>query len=134
MKLYAAEPGAAAVRGLDHLVVSCLARVEVAGAIWQKHRASELSAHDAAVLVNAFEWDWFGDGDTPGRFAVVALTDAILESAARGLAVHALRAYDAVQLASALAAREVDPGIGEFACFDESLARAAAAEGFRRLS
>jgi hypothetical protein len=41
-----------------------------------------------------------------------------------------VRAYDAVQLASALAARAANPGCREFACFDEGLRAAAAREGF----
>jgi hypothetical protein len=33
-------------------------------------------------------------------------------------------------LATGLAVREADPGCSDFACFDEALRRAAAAEGF----
>lgn len=54
----------------------------------------------------------------------------MLETAAQVSATHALRAYDAVQLASALAAREADPGCTEFACYDADLRAAAARSGF----
>ncbi len=64
------------------------------------------------------------------RFTVVGITDTILVSAAEALARHPLRAYDAVQLASALAARSAYPALGLFACFDRDLAAAGAAEGF----
>jgi predicted nucleic acid-binding protein len=48
---------------------------------------------------------------------------------AREAARHALRAYDAVQLASALAVRELDPRCSHFACFDTELRRAASRAG-----
>ena len=78
----------------------------------------------------AFEADYDGTEREAPLFAAVALTPAVLESAAQVTATHALRAYDAVQLASALAAREADPGCGEFACFDDGLRAAAARNGF----
>lgn len=104
-----------------------LARVEVPAALWRKHRIGELSEVDAAVLAEGFEWDWLDSG----RFVVVAVTDEILESAARVLARHPLRAYGAVQLATALVARAADLDLDSFACFDEHLAAAARIEGFR---
>lgn len=79
------------------------------------------------MLAEAFEWDWVDSG----RFVVVAVTDEILETAARALARYPLRAYDAVQLATALVARAADPDLDSFACFDEDLAAAARIEGFR---
>lgn len=44
--------------------------------------------------------------------------------------IHGLRAYDAVQLASALATREVDERCATFAAFDRDLTLAATSEGF----
>jgi predicted nucleic acid-binding protein len=114
------------VRSFDDVVVSALARVEVAAAIQRKRRLGELSDEQAAILVEAFAWEW-----ASGLFAVVAVADAILAEAARAAAVHPLRAYDAVQLASALAARRADPDLVELACFDDTLAAAARAEAFR---
>ncbi len=46
------------------------------------------------------------------------------------MTAYGLRAYDAVQLASAEAARAADPGCDSFACFDASLRDAAAGAGF----
>jgi predicted nucleic acid-binding protein len=107
--------------------------VEIPAALWRKHRLGELEAEDASVLVEEFEWDWHGGPSAEQRFAVVAVTDRILDEAARSVARHPLRAFDAVQLASALAARAADPELTTFACFDESLADAARAEGLRIL-
>lgn len=53
----------------------------------------------------------------------------LLEDAAR-LTAQGLRAYDAVQLASAVRARAADPELVSFACFDAGLRRAAARAGF----
>lgn len=100
-------------------------------AIRRKQRLGELSDEDAGVLVEAFEWDWFGDGDVPGAFAIVQVTAEVLEAAVRALSAHPLRAYEAVQLASALAARAADLDLLDFACFDEALTAAARAEGFQ---
>jgi hypothetical protein len=118
---------------LSNLVVSSLARVEVSGALWRKARLGELVAEDAAVLVEEFEWDWFGSGDADVRFAVVGVTDDVLDVATRSVARHPLRAFDGVKLASALLARAADPSVTTFACYDETLAAAAAAEGFTPL-
>lgn len=82
------------------------------------------------VLVAAFEADYDGTDREAPVFATVALTPAVLETAEQVTAAHALRAYDAVQLASALAAREADPGCTEFACFDDDLRAAAAHSAF----
>jgi predicted nucleic acid-binding protein len=113
--------------------VSAVARVEIPAALWRKHRLGELGADDASVLVEEFEWDWHGGPGAEQRFAVVAVTDRILDEAARSAARHPLRAFDAVQLASALAARLADPELTTFACFDESPADAVRAEGLRIL-
>jgi len=130
VKLYADEPGSDALRSLDVLVVSCLARVEVVAAFWRKHRLGELAEADAVVLSSDFEADFFGTLDEMPRFVVIDIVADILDRAATFTAVRGLRAYDAVQLASACAARDVDPRCNDFACADGFLRRAAAAEGF----
>jgi predicted nucleic acid-binding protein len=119
---------------LPGIVASGLARVEVPAALWRKHRLGELAAEDTATLVEEFEWDWHGDGAGDVSFAIVDVGPEVLEVAARSVAHHPLRAFDAVQLASALVARAVDDTVVSFACFDETLADAARAEGFSVLS
>lgn len=131
MKLYADEAGHRAIRALDALIVSALARVEVPSALWRKARTGELEDTAAQTLVSAFELDFHGDLDSDSRFTIVALTEPMLVVAAREAARHALRAYDAAQLASALAVREVDPHCDGFACFDAELRRAASRAGFK---
>lgn len=130
MKLYADERGHRSIRALQPLVISAVTRVEVPSALWRKARTRELDESAAADLVSAFELDFHGDDDSQRRFAVVSLTEPVLTAAAREAARHALRAYDAVQLASALAVREADPRCNHFACFDAELRRAASRESF----
>ena len=131
VKLYADEPGNAAIRRLEVLLVSCLARVEVPTAIWRKRRRGELTAEQADVLAAAFEVDYRGTDDEPPRFVVVGIVPELLDDAVVLARAHGLRAYDAVQLASARAARAVDPSCDGFACADRSLRAAAITEQFR---
>ncbi len=129
VKLYADEPGQKHVLAAEPLVLSQLARVEVPSAIWRKQRVGELDVNDAQVLTAAFEADYFGDEGEFPRFLSLATTPAVLDEAARLCAVHGLRAYDAVQLSSALAARAAVPGCQALVAFDARLRGAAAAEG-----
>lgn len=133
VKLYADEPDHQLIRELDLLIVSALARVEVPAAIWRKNRMGELDPADAAVLIAAFEADYHGSTPDQPRFAVVTVTASVLEAAARLAGVHGLRAYDAVQLASARATAQTVPGCRTVAAFDVTLRTAAAAEGFALL-
>jgi predicted nucleic acid-binding protein len=112
------------------IIVSQVARVEVPAALWRKQRTGAIEPQVAQTLGDEFAADYYGDEDAPPRFAVVAVTATILEQAARLTAVHGLRAYDAIQLSTALAARSVDANCDRFASYDEELRRAAAAEGF----
>jgi uncharacterized protein len=130
VKLYADEPGHEYVRALVSIAVAQLARVEVPAALWRKQRLGELSADDARLLAADFEADYYGADSEPPRFAAVTTSAGILDEAARLCASHGLRAYDAVQLSSALAVRRADESCTGFAAFDQSLRRAAAAEGF----
>lgn len=126
-------PGTPGASATVVTVVSALARVEVPAALWRKHRMGELDAADVAVLVQDFEADWRGTVEEDPRFQAVAATTDVLERAARLAGVHRLRAYDAVQLASAVAAREAVPECTDLVAFDEDLVAAAMAEGFRRV-
>jgi predicted nucleic acid-binding protein len=133
VKLYADEDGHEQVRGMASMAVAQLARVEVPAALWRKQRMGELSAEDARLLTADFEADYFGTDSEPPRFAAVVASGGLLDEAARLCASHGLRAYDAVQLSSALAVRRVDESCTTFAAFDRSLRTAAATRGFELL-
>lgn len=130
VKLYADEYGADLIATADMLVVSSFTRVEVTAALWRKNRVGELTATDAKLLIDAFQADWAEVGPPSPSYLAVPANATVLEAAAGLCGVHGLRAGDAVQLASALAAREVDPGIDTFFVFDRDLGRAAATEAF----
>jgi predicted nucleic acid-binding protein len=129
VKLYVDESGHEAVRALSAIVVGQVTRVEVPAAIWRKHRLGEVDAVDARILTAEFEADYYGTAADRPRFAVVAVTAGILDDAATLCARHPLRGFDAIQLASALAVRDIDPGPATMAVFDSTLRAAAAAEG-----
>jgi len=118
------------VRKLDVIAASALARVEVPAALWGKVRMGQLEPADASTLVQEFEADFFGTEEEPPRFAVLAVAMAVLKDAAARAAAYGLRAYDAVQLASAIAVRQADEDCDSLACFDRDLRDAAAACGF----
>jgi hypothetical protein len=82
------------------------------------------------LLTADFEADYFGADSEPPRFAAVAATGRIFDEAAGLCASRGLRAYDSVQLSSALAVRRADRSCVAFAAFHRSLRTAAAAEGF----
>jgi predicted nucleic acid-binding protein len=104
--------------------------VEVIAAIWRKHRVGELDLDDAQTLIRAFRVDYAGAKDKPACFLAVAVAEQVLERAAEMAGTHGLRAYDAVQLACALAARDADERCATLASFDRDLTLAAIAEGF----
>ncbi|MGH2585290.1 MAG: type II toxin-antitoxin system VapC family toxin [Dehalococcoidia bacterium] len=128
VKLYADEPHASQVRDLEVVVVSQLARVEIPAAVWLKHRIGVLAREQAEVLVQQFEADYRGEEGGEITFDVIRVDEPVLARAARLAGSRGLRAYDAVQLATALTAHEKVDEVDAFACFDDQLRQAAAAE------
>jgi predicted nucleic acid-binding protein len=63
----------------------------------------------------------------------VPVSEVILDVAARLTGVHGLRAYDAVQLATAQLVASADPDCRTFAAFGKTLRAAAVGEGFTLL-
>ncbi len=58
------------------------------------------------------------------------VADAVIATSVVCLRRHRLRGADAVQLASALRARDADPAVDTMAAFDRQVREAARAEGF----
>ena len=88
-------------RANESIYISTISQVEVPAAMWRKHRLGEIQATDAALLCADFVADVEGEGMSAPRFSVIALVDEIVGTAARLVTIHTLRAYDAVQLATA---------------------------------
>ena len=102
-----------------------ITRVEVAAALAKAVRDSRMGLREARAAERAFVDDW-------SAFTRIALTNQVAVRAGELAWSHGLRGYDAVQLAAALAWREVPADVEEdmvFACFDQNLCRAAKAEG-----
>lgn len=126
VKRYADEPGSELAREHAEAIVSALSQVEVTSALWRKHRLGELEVVEVAASVQALRMEW-------AALTVVPVGNEVLGRAARVVARHPLRAGDAIQLASAVLAREADPECDTMLCFDDRLRDAAAIEGFALL-
>lgn len=131
VKLYADEAGAEHIREQGSFYVSQLTRVEVAAALWRKNRMGQLDSGATQILLREFDADYLQPDQ--GRFVPIRVSAELLEAAIDLAAAHGLRAYDAVQLASAAAVRSADPDCTTFAAFDVDLRDAAARIGFRLL-
>lgn len=121
-KRYVAEPGGDQVQALmeanrGRLFTSVATWAEVLSVLARCQRESRFSAREYRLQQRAFSLDW-------SALHAIEVILPVLAPARRLIERHALRAYDAIQLCSAL-------WIGRplFACFDERLRRAAAAEG-----
>jgi predicted nucleic acid-binding protein len=112
------------------VVVSVLARVEVVSALWRKAETGDATTDEALHMVRQFEADWRSAGVASRRYEPLPLRAPVLIRAAALTGTHRLRTLDAIQLASALTARDVEPECRTMVVLDERLRRAAATERF----
>ena len=103
VKLYVEEEGSSMVRqwvdDADTVATSIIAFVEARAAFARRHREKRISSAAHARLVRDFAADW-------DRYLVLEATQPLMRLAGRLAATHALRAYDAIHLASAKILRE----------------------------
>ena len=111
------------MRRRGELAASRVTLAEVAAAIARAHRDRRLDDAARRRVLDGLQEDF-------PRLRVVEVRRAIVERAADLIGSWPLRAYDAIQLASALALREAGGAI-DFWCSDEALGLAAAGEGLR---
>jgi predicted nucleic acid-binding protein len=101
VKRYAAELGTPWVQRLadptsrNRLIIARITQVEVAGALARREREGFLDSDAVSQALDTLRYDL----DT--QFQVVELDPGVAEAATQLVRVHPLRAYDAVQLASA---------------------------------
>ena len=131
LKLYVDEAGSDEMRSLNLVVVSALSEVEGTSAIWRKTRIGDLEELQAHHLIRRFRTDLRSDLFDRTNLVAVPVTSNLLSLATELVPVHGLKSLDAIQLASAKAAREAEPDLDTFACYDRNLGRAAASQGFR---
>lgn len=122
VKLYIAENGSETVRSAaekaEAVSVSRLAWVELHAAVARRGRESPQDQQALEGVKRQFTQDW-------KQLVVLEVNQALLELASEYADAFSLRAYDAVQLASAVRLRDqVDVGL-RFAWFDRRLNQAA---------
>jgi predicted nucleic acid-binding protein len=128
VKRYVTERGSDAVRGLlrrrSDLAAARLSQVEVPAALARRARDGDIPAKAARKHADRVAADL-------ARMHVVELRRRVVELAESLVWSHPLRAYDSVQLASALCLAR-DTGLAfAFWSADERLHQAALAEGLR---
>lgn len=124
VKLYLHEPESAAADALvrlggDWLFTSIITKAEVLAALVRANRDRRLGVHGYGAAKAAFLQEW-------ETFQRVDVTSKTLLPAERLIERHGLRGFDATHLCTALLV-----GYPDFACFDNRLRAAAAAEGLR---
>lgn len=136
VKLYVREPGTdrllqLASRSSDsRLVILSLAQVEFRSAVRRRERNGEIPAAVATGLLEAF------GRHLQTKFAIQVITDFVLDIAVALVDRHALRAFDAMQLAGyfALKATTSSAESPVFVCSDQALLAAAEGEGAATLN
>jgi predicted nucleic acid-binding protein len=130
IKLYVAEEGTDAVREAivraSVVAASRVAYVEARSALARARRESRIKERDFRKTVAELHEDW-------KRFLIVEVTDDLARQAGDIAERYGLRAYDALQLASALVLKNrVDASI-VFLAFDRGLVQAAESAGLALL-
>ena len=127
VKRYLPEPGSDLVRGLlrrrRRVAVSRIAYAEVVAAVARAWREKLLGEAARDTIFGVLEADFAG-------FAVTEVRRAIVERIPPLVLRQPLRAYDAIQLASALAVKERGVSV-DFWGADDRLVAAARGEGLR---
>ena len=133
VKRYIAETGSTYIDGFADLktgnivLLARITRVEVAAAFARRLKAGSLTIADAQNGLALFQHD------LTNNYFTVEITPVLLSEAMRLATQHALRGYDAVQLAAVLQIenelKEVGAALLIFVSADEDLNQAAKAEG-----
>lgn len=134
VKHYVIEQGSNWVKSVLHpagenqIHVSLLAGVEVLAAIARRRREGSLDANAASAAIREFRDDF------DVLYQHVAVNEQVVDRAMQLAQRHALRGYDAVQLATGVLLNERCLAMGLsiiFVCADNVLNAAAAAEGLQ---
>ena len=133
VKRYVQETGTAWVRGITRhspstiIYIAHITAVEVTCAVARRRQGKTLTPPRASSILHRFRQH------LAGRYTVIEVTPALLDDAMRLGNTHALRAYDAVQLAVALEVNRSHQAAGSspvtLVSADRDLNDAATAEG-----
>jgi hypothetical protein len=129
VKLYVCEPGTQRMIKLADpssghtLAVLSLTRVEFRSAVRRRELSGDIPPDTAATLIARMEQH------LQNLYLAQPVTEAVIEEAAALVDRHALRAYDAMQLAGCLSLRPRLSEAPSFVCSDRQLLHAAEREG-----
>jgi predicted nucleic acid-binding protein len=129
VKRYVNEVGTPWVRGLTHrnaghqIFLARITAVEVTAAVARRRRGGSLAHPQAASILSRFRQH------LAGRYTILELTPGLLADAMKLANTHELRAYDAVQLAAAIALNRLGQGGIVLVSADRELNHAATTEG-----
>jgi predicted nucleic acid-binding protein len=130
VKLYVDEEGSPSVRGAldqaDFIATSAIAYLEAQAAFFRRRREKGLSAREYRRIIQGLDADWT-------HYLVLEVTQSLIRDSARFAEVYALRASDAVHLASAVALRSALVEPVAFASWNLALERAAKKAGLKPL-
>jgi predicted nucleic acid-binding protein len=126
IKLYVEEDDSifveGAVQDAETVPTSLVTYVEGRAAFSRRRREGILAVADHNRIVRDFDEEW-------ERYVVIDVTNPLVKNAAMLAELHALRGYDAIQLASAEFFREKIREAVTFGCWDSRLETAARRQG-----
>jgi uncharacterized protein len=132
VKRYLVEVGSTWLENLlrqpsNDILIAEITQVEVIAAITRRGRSTSISSQDAVKACNRFK------ADVSSEYQVASLTNTMIKSAVFQAETHALRGYDAIQLAIALEVNRTALANGlpalTFTSADNELNKVAQAEG-----
>ena len=133
VKRYVTETGSGWIRALtdpaarNPLIIARITWVEVLSALARRQREGSITSSDVTRVIRTFSYD------LDMQYQVAELNAALVRAAGELVIQHPMRAYDAVQLASALRVQSdlVETGVLQltFLTADERLIAIAQAEG-----
>ena len=129
IKRYIEEEGTERVLDLTadstgvQIIILDITPLEARSALRRRQREGDISDSDVYGILDQIE------ADVSSFFLVQPSTSAVIEEGTRLIDRHALRAYDALQMAGCLVTREQVPGPLTFVCADVRLCAAATQEG-----
>ena len=130
VKLYVREAGTerllalAAAPNENRLTILALAAIEFRSAVRRREKNGEIASLVANQLIETFR------RHQEGRYVIQIVTDFVLDVAASLVDRHALRAFDAIQLAGYMVLKDsAESDIPVFVCSDQALLMAAQHEG-----
>jgi uncharacterized protein len=132
VKLYVQEPGTDRLLPLvgnrqNRFAVLTISVVEVRSAIRRRQRAGDIDNQAATAILESLK------SHLETRFIRQAINDTVIDAALELIDRHALRAYDAVQLAGCIVLCAIAAGAFTFVCSDRRLLEAASLEQLKVL-